>query len=982
MNEEDTNINETIENDMKNRNQGPVESKIRKKGKKEAKKLAKKARKKMRNTLFKKAGLSAIIGFFPLFIIIFMIVGIISFVTTMPGLVQEEILNKLLSFGSNLNYKINGSDYYLTELAKDRDRKAQKEILLYLDNMGVDPVGFGFAPFYTLRKTQGQTEEVTKENATWKNVDYETTIDPQDIRDVGGFVDSIKYNNELAKKALNEDLILKYIIANERAFLVHDLDKIGNWSSTLESVREYLGSDFDLHGMVVIKIPGLDDSTITVDRDKKQMIIDSINFKFDWFDSEIYEQTAKYNLDGWAGRYGMPLEFLLALHIGTMTADLTDEMLSNPSLQTEVRVEGEKGEYDVEYEIKYDGKELPFKADRGGTNDKLLGLLDYFKLDDNNDVYIDLTDDELLEYKDDVSINSLAGLLDSMFSVEWNFNINFNDRLRVMEDTKNEFLGDGEYRVRYELFGNVEASENAIWRISSFFGRVEELSDTQISKGYAYNPRIPYDADKGLKSGINSYQDFSYESDGYVIQKFRYSDTLVDGIWGERLEDRSGYIEPSHTGNVYVSFTGPEPVNLKEKVGLSNEWQSADTSGQQAYTTAILHGLDYYINGYSHEVVNNEYIQLGIACILSQIDSFMCSEHLEAFSDDIHFRVVEGYSQGGDVTLNVYDEAGDDYFEFDLPYGLNVSNPSGEKVEWLLTAHWLQYLHDNKGNYTYDGMQQELEYLRDNILIYYELIYNKSGHVQDAIDRFFHVLYGSSFTLSVSDIYDIYNALCNNDNSFEYVLPRIKYVIGHWYKDVIYEGAGVNVYKKTNDPIILPLVLDTEANKPLEINAILTGDSNYVQTGQPYVVKGDVVTVDGKLIEDPVEGYDLPTKDASSLESNPLNIDTGYKLGDGYRITKKLFTQGQYYVFDGSAETAKSIWFAKRLEKINGSDKKFAKAYVQNGRIILSWVFDGNSVPSEFGNSYNGGSWDVSTQEIDDTRKNDEVCKPKMQSIM
>lgn len=941
MDEDESNLQETIENDLKNRNQGPIERKIRKEAKKKAKEAARKAKRKMRNTLFKKAGWSSLIGVFPIFIILFMIIGIISFITTMPGLVQEQILKKILDTSSSLNFALKGSDYYLTELVKDSDHKAQKKILLYLDDMGIDPVGFGFAPFYN------RSNEDRNPDEEWKNVSYEPTVGIDDVREVGGFFDSVKYNNEMAKKAMQEDLILKYVIASERTYLVHDLDKIANWSSIAESFRELMGSDFDLSGMIITQIDGLDDSTISVDRENKQMVIESMNLKWDWLDTAIYIQTAKYNLETWTGRYGMPLEFLLALHIGTMTSDLTNEMITNPNLHTEVNVETIKDNYDVEYKVTYDGEELPFRAKSGGTNDDLAELRDHFKINDNNDVYIDLTDEELQAYKDDVSINSLTGLLDSMFDSAWNFNIDYSARTLVMEDTKNAFLGADEYRVRYEIMANSEEEGIAVWKMSSFFGNVLELNDGQIEKGFAYNPSLSYDPGEGLWSEVRSYPDDSYESDGYWIRKFRYNASSPN----------ADAINDEYTGNVYINLMGPEPINLRDKVGLTDEWQSTDTSGYQAYTTAVLHGIDYYINGHEDEVINNEYIQLGITCILSQFDSFMYAQDLESFSGDIHFRYVQPDRQGDYFAVKVYSEDGNDYFEYEIPYGIDVYNPSGENVNWLLTAHWLQYLNDNKGNYTAAGMQQELEYLRDNLNVYYELIDNKAAHIQDALDRFLFVLYG--IQLDVNDIYDIYDALCNNNEDFEFCIPRIEYVIKHWYKDVIFEGFGVNVYRETNEPIELPLTLDAETDKPLEITAILSGGRNFVQEQEPYVVKGDIVTVDGEIVDS-----DLPDQ----------YVD-GYRLGDGYRTSKKLFTQGQYYVFDGSTETAKSIWYAKQLENL-GTKGNYAKVYTSRGRIYLSWVFEDDAdAMAEFGISDGSNPWGGLSQEIDDDRRNDEIVK-------
>ena len=44
----------------------------------------------------------------------------------------------------------------------------------------------------------------------------------------------------------------------------------------------------------------------------------------------------EYSLDGWTGRYGMPLEFLLSVHKATMMPDLAMDMVSN--FPTEIHI--------------------------------------------------------------------------------------------------------------------------------------------------------------------------------------------------------------------------------------------------------------------------------------------------------------------------------------------------------------------------------------------------------------------------------------------------------------------------------------------------------------------------------------------------------------------------------------------------------------------------------------------------------------------
>ena len=920
MNEEDTNINETIENDMKNRNQGPVESKIRKKGKKEAKKLAKKARKKMRNTLFKKAGLSAIIGFFPLFIIIFMIVGIISFVTTMPGLVQEEILSKMMGISKSFNYWLNGSDQYLTELARDQDNESQKRILLYLDDMGIDPVGFGFAAFYT-RKPDSNGDGLDE-------VTYETNIDIDDIKEVNGFIGAIRYNDEEAKNKLKEDLLLKYIISNERTYVVHDLDRIGN--TTLgSSVKDWLGK-ISLSGMIETNIDSsaignIDDSEITVDRDNKQMIITSNNWGF----LSLTKQEARYNLESWTGRYGMPLEFLLAIHIGTMTSDLTDEMLTNSNLQTTVHLDANKGEYDVDYEIKYQGHDLEgITRGKSSPNYELIkwkgGMEKYIVKRSDGSYGIDVADDELASLKNAVSINSLYEWLRKLrtFNLRQDISADFiND---AAYDAKDAILGEDTFRVVYKLVSN-DFTSNANWRFTSYYGPAVKLDDGT----YSMEPWQP------------EYKD----EDGNIIELYNddgYTESVEVSNSGAQIE-RSGYTDIVDWEN----FEG-NPTFGYGKIDGTIYW----------FQTGIIHGLNYYLSDDHIMEVKNDYVKLGIASILSQLDSFMCRWENDKARNDIEFVL---YSEPNDGSIS-YDKDIHDYIIGDL-IRMDRNYVSNPQLYFYLTDQWVEFWNANPDP-TADELREELTKLMWMIEDGFETIDHRNENLQKVIDEMFEKT-GIKEKLTIESIDIIHDALENNSDDFEFVFPRIKNVMRHWYKDVVFYDGSNTVYKKV-DELRFPLKLEEE-NSDLEVTAVLThksGLSPYKQIDQPWVVKGDVVTVDGEIVDD-------------STAEEILDItDRGYKIGDGYRTTKKLFTQGQYYTYDGSQETAKSIWYAKQLEKLDGESKKFAKAYVQNGRIILSWVYDGTSIPNDFNGFYNGGtSWNSSAQNIDPDRKNDEIVK-------
>lgn len=67
----------------------------------------------------------------------------------------------------------------------------------------------------------------------------------------------------------------------------------------------------------------IEDASFKLDMDKK-----TLQIKYGWFSNPYI-----FNIDGWAGRYGMPTEFLLALHKSLMAPDLIYEMTNGTKIE-------------------------------------------------------------------------------------------------------------------------------------------------------------------------------------------------------------------------------------------------------------------------------------------------------------------------------------------------------------------------------------------------------------------------------------------------------------------------------------------------------------------------------------------------------------------------------------------------------------------------------------------------------------------------
>ena len=71
-----------------------------------------------------------------------------------------------------------------------------------------------------------------------------------------------------------------------------------------------------------------------VDREKRQLIL---KIKQN-VAGKTTEEKYIYNLEGWTGRYGKPIEFLLALHIGTMSPGFAEAIATREAFDTKVNI--------------------------------------------------------------------------------------------------------------------------------------------------------------------------------------------------------------------------------------------------------------------------------------------------------------------------------------------------------------------------------------------------------------------------------------------------------------------------------------------------------------------------------------------------------------------------------------------------------------------------------------------------------------------
>ena len=212
--------------------------------------------------------------------------------------------------------------------ADDTKQVEDKEIyeaLDYLEEMGYDIKGYGFLTGY---------KEESDVDAS-KNEKYDKDIGV--IRDEGDKI--VKADSDFIYAYLVSDNYV-YTVANKnlvtqngegfwskvwggiKATAVHFYDFFGgetpnDWTRGLINIWEE--EQIGVRGKFFSDTGFLNFDNIEIDPQGKTLTLKK---------SELFNMNGsiKYSLDGWTGRYGMPLEFLLSVHVATMMPDLAYDM--------------------------------------------------------------------------------------------------------------------------------------------------------------------------------------------------------------------------------------------------------------------------------------------------------------------------------------------------------------------------------------------------------------------------------------------------------------------------------------------------------------------------------------------------------------------------------------------------------------------------------------------------------------------------------
>jgi len=339
-NQENVSSNEEMEQNEGQSSQSLAQSNgsgaVRNTASKGVKKITEKAAKKAGEAAVKKGAMLALshVIFWAAIIIIALIVliGIAMFFVTMPGMVMSKLKN-LIKAAGNAWCSFWGEDE--TEQIENRQ---VYEIMDYVEQMGYSLKGHGFLTHYL---NQGDAVSTTKVMYDGEDITHEEMMEDDQVEydeDLGVFRGS---SSGLIVAGVS-DFIRQYIVSDNYVYTISNYNVTAKnpFSALFHHIKGIFADDLDSRrGMITLyndsgtigargsSYSKLDIGSIKIDSEAKTLKIKT---------GLIFSNTIEYDLDGWTGRYGMPIDFLLAIHSATLMPDLAYDMAQ--SFDTRVNI--------------------------------------------------------------------------------------------------------------------------------------------------------------------------------------------------------------------------------------------------------------------------------------------------------------------------------------------------------------------------------------------------------------------------------------------------------------------------------------------------------------------------------------------------------------------------------------------------------------------------------------------------------------------
>ena len=272
-------------------------------------------------------------------LIFIIIISIIIFVLSGPDMMRGQITQMTDELMTQIVIKVSspfkGSDYaQITE-------QHIIDVGRYIDNMGFDLVAYGFVDDKEIGAMQDEKGELIR-------------------------------NSDKQLTKVNSAIIQDYIAAENRTYMFSEISLSSLWqglkawvngesvdannmsrgmielSKEIDAVTEIVidGKTYEYdkvasgennNGSSGTQIKELE-RDVEIKRETKKMTITITEERTINNTTKTTETKVVYNLEGWVGRYGKPIEFLLALHLGTMAPRFAQTVATAPEFETKVNM--------------------------------------------------------------------------------------------------------------------------------------------------------------------------------------------------------------------------------------------------------------------------------------------------------------------------------------------------------------------------------------------------------------------------------------------------------------------------------------------------------------------------------------------------------------------------------------------------------------------------------------------------------------------
>ena len=368
--------------------------------------------------------------------IIVLIIGLLAFFFTMPGLFLENIKETAKNLWNSFLNVFDGS------ASVDRTITDEQMIDLAqrIDSMGYDISAYGFA-------------DVLEENEN-------------------GAPTKIGANTE------GKNYIRTYLVASESTYSIANWSVGGAASAFFENFKNLFLDPFNMdaqasnysQGMIAIveNDPGnilmaLTKFNASIDREKEALVVEPSGI------GKIFFGTFYFSLSDWTSRYGKPVELMLSLHLATMMPDLSYDIVS---------------QFNTKVNIKFTPIATTFIVQYAKDNGEVVTTEDILKAKEYKDRKDSIERSRESIYEAIARLEEMAAETDSESRL-----ISIYEDIDRYNETLDEY---DEWEAKYDdIMDDLESSEgDSGASASEMFDSLAELAETGQRGDYTYWPRI------------------------------------------------------------------------------------------------------------------------------------------------------------------------------------------------------------------------------------------------------------------------------------------------------------------------------------------------------------------------------------------------------------------------------------------------------------------------------------------------------------